>query len=147
MDLEKIQEEEKYDGYYSIVTSELRMSDHELRDIYRGLARIEDAFKVSKTEFEARPVYVWTNEHIDAHFATCFTALVLMRLLEEKLDHRFPVGTIIESLRNYGCVKLDANIYQVVHYDKVLDACANAFDKKLKQKYLSRQELQRLLRY
>ena len=147
LDLEKIQEEEKYDGYYSIVTSELKMSDHELRDIYRGLTRIEDAFKVSKTEFEARPIFVWTTEHIDAHFATCFTALVLMRLLEEKLDHRFPVGTIIESLRNYGCVKLDANIYQVVHYDKVLDACANAFDKKLKQKYLSRQELQRLLRY
>ena len=147
LDLEKIQEEEKYDGYYSIVTSELKMSDHELRNIYRGLARIEDAFKVSKTEFEARPIFVWTNEHIDAHFATCFTALVLMRLLEEKLDHQFPVGTIIESLRNYGCVRLDANSYQVVRYDNVLAACAKAFDKKLNRKYLSRQEVQRLLRY
>ena len=147
LDLEKIQEEEKYDGYYSIVTSELKMSDHELRNIYRGLARIEDAFKVSKTEFEARPIFVWTNEHIDAHFATCFTALVLMRLLEEKLDHQFPVGTIIESLRNYGCVRLDANSYQVIRYDNVLAACAKAFDKKLNRKYLSRQEVQRLLRY
>lgn len=147
LDMEKILEEEKYDGYYSIVTSELKMSDHELRNIYRGLARIEDAFKVSKTEFEARPVYVWTTEHIDAHFATCFTALVLMRLLEEKLDHRFPVGMIIESLRSYGCVRLDASTYQVVRYDKVLDACAKAFDKKLNRKFLSRQEVQRLLRY
>ena len=147
LDLEKIQEEEKYDGYYSIVTSELKMSDHELRNIYRGLTRIEDAFKVSKTEFEARPIFVWTTAHIDAHFATCFTALVLMRLLEEKLDHQFPVGTIIESLRNYGCVRLDANCYQVVRYDNVLAACAKAFDKKLNQKYLSRQEVQRLLRY
>lgn len=61
LDEEKIQEEAKYDGYYSIVTSELEMADLEQRDIYRGLARIEDTFKVSKTEFESRPVYVWTN--------------------------------------------------------------------------------------
>ena len=57
-------EEEKYDGYYSVVTSELNMSDYEIRDTYRGLARIEETFKISKTEFESRPVFVWTNEHI-----------------------------------------------------------------------------------
>ena len=147
LDLEKIQEEEKYDGYYSVVTSELKMSDHEIRDIYRGLARIEDAFKVSKTEFEARPVYVWTTEHIDAHFATCFTALVLIRLLEEKLGHSFPTGKVIGSLRSYGCIQLDANSYQFIHYDDILDACAEAFEKELNRKYLSRQEVQRLLRY
>ena len=48
LDTEKIAEEEKYDGYYSIVTSELKMSDHEMREIYRGLARIEETFKISK---------------------------------------------------------------------------------------------------
>jgi len=61
--LEKIEEDALYDGYYSIVTSELNMSDLEIRDVYRGLARIEDTCKVSKTEFETRPIYVWTNEH------------------------------------------------------------------------------------
>ena len=64
LDTEKITEEEKYDGYYSVVTSELNMSDYEIRDTYRGLARIEEPFKISKTEFESRPVFVWTNEHI-----------------------------------------------------------------------------------
>lgn len=64
LDTEKITEEEKYDGYYSVVTSELNMSDYEIRDTYRGLARIEETFKISKTEFESRPVFVWTNEHI-----------------------------------------------------------------------------------
>lgn len=58
--LEKIQEEEKYDGYYSIVTSELEMSNYELRNQYRGLAKIEDTFKISKYELNARPVLVWT---------------------------------------------------------------------------------------
>lgn len=64
LDTEKITEEEKYDGYYSVVTSELNMSDYEIRDTYRGLARIEETFKISKTEFESRLVFVWTNEHI-----------------------------------------------------------------------------------
>lgn len=147
LDVEKIQEEEKYDGYYSIVTSELEMSDLELRDVYRGLARIEDTFRVSKTEFEARPVYVWTNEHIDAHFATCFTALVIIRLLQAKLGNQYPVGTLLDSLRKYGCVNLDTNHYQFIYYDKIIEACGKAFGMDLKAKYRSRQEIQRLLRY
>lgn len=147
LDEEKIQEEAKYDGYYSIVTSELEMADLELRDIYRGLARIEDTFKVSKTEFESRPVYVWTNEHIDAHFATCFTALVIIRLLQAKLGNQFPVGMILDSLRKYGCVDLDTNYYKFIYYDKVMEACGKAFDMELKNKYRTRQEIQRLLRY
>lgn len=147
LDEEKIMEEEKFDGYYSIVTSELEMDDLELRNIYRGLARIEDTFKVSKTEFESRPVYVWTNEHIDAHFATCFTALVIIRLLQAKLGNRYPVGTILNSLRKYGCTSMHANYYKFIYYDKVMEACGNAFGLELKNKYRTRQEIQRLLRY
>ena len=64
----------------------------EMREIYRGLARIEDTFKISKSEFASRPVFVWTNDHIDAHFTTCFTALVLVRLLQAKLDNKYPAG-------------------------------------------------------
>ena len=64
LDIEKIREEEKYDGYYSIVTSELKMADEEMRRVYRGLAKIEDSFKITKTFFESRPVYVRTNDHI-----------------------------------------------------------------------------------
>ncbi|MCM1118965.1 MAG: transposase [bacterium] len=95
LDEAKIAEEEKYDGYYSIVTSELQMSDHEIRDTYRGLSRIEETFKISKTEFESRPVFVWTNAHIEGHFATCFTVLVLIRLLQAKLGSRYPIGKTI----------------------------------------------------
>lgn len=147
LDEEKIQEEEKFDGYYSIVTSELEMDDLELRDIYRGLARIEDTFKVSKTEFEARPVYVWTNEHIDAHFAVCFTALVILRLLQAKLGNCYPVGTILDSLRKYGCTTMDTNCHKFIYYDEVMETCGKVFGMNLKGKYRTRQEIQRLLRY
>ena len=147
LDMDKIKEEEKYDGYYSIVTSELGMSDQEMHEVYRGLARIEDSFKVTKTYFETRPIYVWLNEHIDAHFATCFLALVLIRLLENKLGHAFSVRQILDSLRNYNCVHMDTNTWKFTYYDEVTDACAKVFDVTLNDKYKSQQEIQRLLRY
>ena len=147
LDMEKIAEEEKYDGYYSIVTSELEMPDEEMRRVYSGLAKIEASFKVTKTCFESRPVYVWLNEHIDAHFATCFLALVLIRLLEHRLKHKYPTGQILDSLKKYTCVHLDANNWQFTYYDEILKACGEAFDMHLGIKYRTQQEVQRLLRY
>ena len=147
LDEEKIREEEKYDGYYAIVTSELVMDDIQLRKIYRGLAKIEESFKITKTCLESRPVYVRLNEHIEAHFATCFLSLVLIRLLEEKLGKRFPAGRILESLKNYNCTHLDSNRWQFTYYDEILDACASAFNVRLNMKYRTQQELRRLLRY
>ena len=147
MDLDKIREEEKYDGYYSVVTSELKMSDEEMRQVYRGLAQIEASFKVTKTCFASRPVYVWLNEHIEAHFATCFLALVLIRLLEHKLDYTFPIGRILNSLKKYNCTHLDANNWQFTYYDEIISACGKAFSMNLDSKYRTQQEIQRLLRY
>ena len=147
LDSAKIEEEEKYDGYYSIVTSELEISDEEMRNIYRGLAKIEDSFKVTKTYFESRPVYVRTNEHIDAHFATCFLALVLMRLLEIKLERKYPVGRIISSLKKYTCVHLETNTWQFTYYDEIIKKCQEVFDVNLDSKYKTQQEIQRLLKY
>lgn len=147
LDEEKIAEEEKYDGYYSIVTSELNLNDREIRKIYRGLARIEDSFKVTKTFFKSRPVYVWTNEHIDAHFATCYTALVLIRILESVLENQFPVGQLLDSLKKYNCTQIDSNMWQFTYYDEILKACGEKLDMKLNIKYRKRQEIQRLLHY
>ena len=147
LDEEKIREEEKYDGYYSIVTSELAMSDRKMREIYRGLSRIEDTFKVSKSELEARPAYVWTNEHIRAHFTTCFTALVLIRILEAKLGNKYPTGQILEAARKYSCVQIDPNIYQFLYYDEILEACGKIMGIEFNDKYRSRLQIRRMLRY
>lgn len=147
LNLAKIEEEAKYDGYYSIVTSELNMSDMEMRDVYRGLAQIEDTFKISKSEFCSRPVYVRTNDHIDAHFTTCFTSLVLIRLLQVKLENRYPVGKIIEALKKYCCVPLDTNNYKFTYFDDVLNSCEKAFNIELSNRYRTRQQIQRLLKY
>jgi hypothetical protein len=147
LDLKKIEEEKKYDGYYSIVTSELNMSDAEMREVYRGLIRIEDTFKISKTEFDSRPIFVRTNDHIDAHVTTCFTALVLIRLLQTKLENKYPVGKIINAMKSYCCVPFDTKTYQFTYYDEILAACGRTFDMELDNKYRTRQQIQHLLRY
>lgn len=147
LDEEKIAEEEKYDGYYSIVTSELKMSDQEIRETYRGLARIGETFKISKTEFESRPVFVWTNAHIEGHFATCFTALVLIRLLQTKLGGKYPIEKTIEALRKYNCTQIDNTLYQFVYYDEILEECGNIFHMEFNNKYRSREQIRRILKY
>ena len=120
LDLDKIAEEEEYDGYYAIVTSEMDKTDDEIIDIYRGLWRIEETFKVTKSELEARPVYVSRQEHIEAHFLTCYIALVISRVLQHKLDKKYSVGKILESLQQCCCFNIQENIYQFTYYDAIL---------------------------
>ena len=119
-DEEVLAEEEKYDGYYAIVTSELDKSDEKIVEIYRGLWKIEDSFRITKSDLETRPVYVSRQDHIEAHFLICFVALVLVRLLEKKLDGRYPVPRILESLQRSSCSLLEENLYLFDYYDKVL---------------------------
>ena len=115
-----IREEEALDGYYVLLTSEMEESDDKIIDMYRGLWRIEESFKITKSELEARPVYVWTREHIEAHFLTCFVALTISRILEMKLEHRYNTGRIIESLSKSECSLLQQNYYIFDYYDEVL---------------------------
>ena len=148
LDEEKIEEEKKYDGYYSIVTSELKMDDVKLREVYRGLARIEETFKITKSELDTRPIYVTTNPHIEAHFTTCFTAIVLLRLLQNRLDNKYPAHQILNSLKKYRCIPEDKNIYRILSTDEILIECGKAFgNQDTTKKYKSKEELRRFLRY
>ena len=117
---ELIQEEERLDGYYVLVTSEMDESDDKIIDMYRGLWRIEESFKITKSELESRPVYVWTKEHIEAHFLTCFVALTLTRILEMKLEHKYSAEKMIDSLKKATCTLLQQNYYLFDYYDEVL---------------------------
>ena len=103
-----------------LLTSEMETSDDEIINIYRGLWRIEESFRVTKSELEARPVYVWTKEHIEAHFLTCFVALTIARILEMKLDRKYSIGTILNSLSKAECSLLQQNYYLFDYYDEVL---------------------------
>jgi hypothetical protein len=124
---EKIAEEEKYDGYYAIVTSELDDKDEHIIDTYRGLWRIEESFKVTKSTLEARPVYLRTDEHINAHFLICFIALLIARTTELRLDGKYTIAKIVETLRKVECSNIDQNLWLFDHSDDVTDDMNAAF--------------------
>lgn len=127
IDEEAIAEDEKYDGYYLIITSETKKSEGEIIDIYRGLWRIEESFKVTKSQLEDRPVRVWTPEHIEAHFLVCYVALVIIRLIQLDFDYRYSAGKILGELKALQCSHLKDNVW---HFDYRTDLsdelCENA---------------------
>jgi len=108
---EKLKEEEKFDGYYAIVTSEYKESPEKIINIYKGLWKIEEAFKITKSEIESRPVYLSLEEHINAHFLTCFISLVIAKILEYRLQWKYCVTEILESLRKASCSHIKENYY------------------------------------
>ena len=79
-----------------------------------------EEFRVTKSELDDRSVFVSTKEHIEAHFLTCYLALVLSRILQHKLDKKYSVGKILEALSLCNCFNIQENIYQFTHYDAVL---------------------------
>jgi transposase len=85
LDMDKVREYIDLMGYYTIMTGEIDKPDAEIIDKYHGLSRIEDSFRITKSELEGRPVFVRTPEHINAHFLTCFIALSMMRLIQYKI--------------------------------------------------------------
>ena len=126
IDIEKIREEEALDGYYMLLTSEMETPDDEIINIYQGLWRIEESFKVTKSELEARPVYVWTQEHIEAHFLICFVALTIARILENRLEQKYSVSRILEALSKAECSLLQQNYYLFDYYDEILKDIGSA---------------------
>ncbi len=143
--LEKIKEEEKFDGYYSIVTSEKHLTDKEIRDIYKGLWRIEETFKITKSELETRPVFVWTDESIETHFLSCFVSLLIIRILENKLNKKYSNSYIIESLRDYTSTKIEHDIYLQDFRNDVIKDLEKIFNTDLSRKYLTLSEIKKIL--
>lgn len=141
----KLEEEEMYDGYYSIVTSELDKSADEIIGIYRGLWKIEETFKVTKTSLETRPVYVSREDHIEGHFLTCFISLLFIRLLEKQIGGSHSASSILESLRKYEVSHLDSNFYKTIYYDEVLEDIGRSLGLTLNQKIIARGQIKKFL--
>lgn len=99
LDEEQIQKEEMYDGFYAVITN-LEGDVGEIIKINKQRWEIEENFRIMKTEFEARPVYVRRDDRIKAHFMTCYISLLLYRLLEKKLGNNYTSSQILETLRS-----------------------------------------------
>ena len=147
LNLDKIKDEEKFDGYYSIVTSEKHLSDKEIRDIYKGLWKIEETFKITKSELETRPIFVWTPESIETHFLSCFIALLIIRLLEQKTNRKYSNHYIIDSLKKYSSTKIEHDIYLQDFRNDVIKDLEKTFNIDLSHKYLTLSQIKKLLNF
>ncbi|SNR91324.1 Transposase DDE domain-containing protein [Anaerovirgula multivorans] len=105
LDLEVIAKEEAYDGFYGVCTN-LEDEASEIIKVNHRRWEIEECFRIMKSEFKARPVYLTRDDRIEAHFTTCFLAMVLYRYLEKRLDSKFTCSEIIQGLR-------DMNFYEI----------------------------------
>jgi transposase len=145
LDTEKIMEDEKYDGYYVIITSEINMPDHEVAKRYHELWEIEHSFRITKSDLETRPVYVTLKQRIEGHFLTCFIALLILRLLAKRLNKEYAPEQIIKSLRKYQACLVKDNVYRVAYYDPLLKDIGNALNLVLNQRFLKPGAIRQLI--
>lgn len=144
-DSEKLAQEEMFDGYYAIVTSELEMSDEEIIETYRGLWQIEETFRVTKSTLETRPVYVSRTDRINAHLLTCFITLVIIRLIQKKTDRRYSVEKIIECLNKIACSNEQDNLYLFDYRSEISDDIGNVLGIDFTRKRLRLAEIKNIL--
>lgn len=128
LDEAKILEESMYDGFYAVVTN-LEGDTRELININKQRWEIEENFRIMKSEFEARPVFVRRGDRIKAHFLTCFISLLVYRLLEKKLGEEFTCSQILETLRTMNVTLLSKDSGYIPSYKrtKITDKLHNSF--------------------
>ena len=122
IDQAAIDEAARLDGYYLIVTSETDWEDSRILDAYRELWRIEESFRVTKTGgLESRPVWVWTESHIRAHFLTCYLALLIVRLSQRALPSHPSARALLEDMRDLDCSYADDGWWLFDHRTDLTD--------------------------
>lgn len=145
LDEERIEEDAEMDGYYCIVTSEQEWPDREVIEAYRGLARIEESFRVLKGDMDARPVYVWTEPHIRAHFLVCYVALAIMRLMqldvERATGERPSAAAVAEALSGMTGHNLDANVWFFDYRTDLTDALCGCVGIDLSRQVMTKSQM------
>lgn len=157
LDKEKLEEFKSHFGFYQIVTSEINMPIPEVIEKYHGLTRIEDQFRVMKSDLETRPIYVRTREHIEAHLLTCLIALTMLRMIQCKICHSglvpksnditlwsmgLPAYRIQRALNKWKVEHLADDLYRFTDLDDPdLKLILDSFDIKIPTKLFRKTEL------
>ena len=149
LDMDKIHEEEKYDGFYAVATN-LDDSAKDILAVAQNRYKIEDCFRIMKTNFDARPVFLRKPERIRAHFLICYTALLIYRLMECKLDDNLThvtTSNLIKTLRNMNVVNMDDMYYKSIYSgSQALDALERCFELQLNRKDYRPSDLNKIVK-
>ena len=142
----KINDEAKYDGLYAVCTN-LEDEVEEIIKINKRRWEIEESFRIMKSEFKSRPVYLSREDRIKAHFTTCFLALVIFRYLEKKLNEQYTSSQIIETLKNYNFLLHEGEGYEptYIYNDLSKDLCM-IFNLELNKEILTIKNFNKILK-
>ncbi len=148
LDEERIKEEEKYDGFYCVATNIFNEDERDIINIQKNRYKIEDCFRVLKTYFHTRPIHHYKEERIKSHFLICYTALLIYRLLEVKLDRNnthFTTGQIITTLKNMNVLDCEGAFYKSCYTgSNVLDSLEQLFNLGLNKTYYQPSKLNKI---
>lgn len=147
LDPKRIMEEEMYDGFYAVITN-LEDDPAEVIKINRRRWEIEENFRIMKSEFEARPVYVQRDDRIKAHFLTCYISLLVYRLLEKKLDEKYTCSQILETLRGMQMTLLSKESGYIPSYKrtKLTDKLHSIFGFRTDFEFISKSTMRSIIR-
>lgn len=146
LNTDRIIEEEKYDGFYAVVTN-LDEDPCEIIKVNKQRWRIEECFRIMKTEFKSRPVYVQKDNRIEAHFITCYIALILYRYLEKRLDNKFTCEEILETLQNMNVREIVGEGFVPAYTrTELTDALHEIFGFRTDYQFLSKDEIKKILK-
>ncbi|EIW16743.1 transposase IS4 family protein [Pelosinus fermentans B4] len=146
IDTERIAHEELFDGYYGVCTN-LEDSAQTILKLNHQRWEIEESFRIMKTEFKARPVYLSRDDRISAHFTTCFLALTMYRFLEKKLGARYTCREIISGLRDMNFYKIVGEGYVPTYTrNDFTDALHEAFEFRTDYQIINSQQIKKIFK-
>ena len=121
------------------------MDDRDIIEAYRGLWKIEDSFRVMKTDFDARPVYCSTEDHIRAHFLICYISLLIMRLMQIDTDWQFSAGEISDELSKIVGHKMKQNFYLFDHFSGLIEKLCAKVGIEINREILSKGQIREIM--
>ena len=145
LDYTKIDEEAIFDGLYAVCTN-LEDDVTDIITVNKRRWEIEESFRIMKTEFKARPVYLSREDRIKAHFTTCFLALVIYRYLEKTLNEQYTVSQIVETLRTMSCVKKDNDFIPTYKRTDLTDSLHETFGFRTDYEILSEKTMKKIIK-
>jgi transposase len=147
LNLEQIEKEEQYDGFYGVCTN-LEDDAEEIIKVNQRRWEIEESFRIMKSEFKARPVYLSRDDRITAHFTTCFLSLVLHRYLEKRLEEKYTASEIIDCLRNMNLANNNGTGYIPVYTRSDLtDSLHDKFNFRTDFEIIKNNDMKKILRF
>lgn len=141
-----IEKEAMFDGFYAVCTT-LEDNIEEIINVNKRRWEIEESFKILKTEFKARPVYLKNDDRIKAHFTTCFLSLLIYRILENTLENKYTTSSTILTLQEMNTLKIEGLGYKQVYANSELaNLLCKKFDIKVNEEFIGDKNMKKILR-